>query len=86
MKIVVIFLILYQTLLMNLAKQLVLLFFAALGFHYLIQDVLTWIDPSRLKSNDGYFSAISLTVLYGIIRFFQERDRLVKSKQTEVPN
>ncbi len=71
---------------MKIAKQLVLLFFAALGFYYVLQDILIWIDPGHVKTNDGYFSAISLTALYGVIKFLQQRDKPLEAKQTEAPN
>ena len=68
---------------MKLAKELVVLFFAALGFYYLTQDLYAWIEPGYVKSGGAYFTSITLTILYGVIKYLQQRSKRDEAKQKE---
>ena len=67
---------------MSALKQLLLIFFACLGIHRVVQDVLNWVDPGFVTRDAGYFSAIAFMILYFIVKYLKQRDAAQAGTET----
>jgi hypothetical protein len=60
---------------MKMLKQLLLMFFAGLGIHRVVQDIWAWIDPEfEVLRGPGYFSAIAFVLLYITVKYLKQRE------------
>ena len=61
---------------MRMLKELLLIFFAGLGIHRVLQDILYWIDPELVVTKTtGYFSIVAFIVVWFVVKYFKERDK-----------
>lgn len=71
---------------MRTLKDLLLVFFVGLGIHTVVQDVMSWIDPERVgTNNDGYFSVIAFMILYFTVKYLQGKDKET-NRETKTTN
>lgn len=71
---------------MRTLRELLLIFFAGLGIHRIVQDLLSSIDPELVQEKDaGYFSVLGFIVLYFVIKYLKEKDKAT-SEQAKATN
>jgi hypothetical protein len=68
---------------MRTLKEMLLIFFAGLGIHRIVQDLLSLVDPEMVQNKDaGYFSVLGFMVLYFVIKYLKEKDEATSKQAT----
>ena len=61
---------------MRMLKAILFIFFAGLGIHRVIQDLLYWIDPELVvQKTAGYYSGGCFLVLWFVVKYLKGRDK-----------